>query len=164
MRDLTDTLTRGPFRDGTHRAAVEATAVDLASGPLRESQAAVSSGPATSVWSGGRNAVSERPRVTIGGPVPNQVAWMIAKHHVANAYDAATRALASTGPLPLASNEPWVENDEAYRERLGFHRFSEDLTSHIGYYEPGLNEIGRTVGLPRARLVPATTMQGEQHD
>jgi hypothetical protein len=49
MRDMLDTLTRGPFRDDTHRAAVEAAAEDLGRGQLFQNSKQFSKAPAEPV-------------------------------------------------------------------------------------------------------------------
>ena len=193
--------------------------------PLRRlggPQAAISGGPATSVWSGGRNGSGDLPtkltqveanplypalqsawqqvneaerelrkfgyrnrKQAPGMRPPKATVMLVAPDalgaHVtilqdafAAIYDAATRFLASAGPLPRASTEPGVDSVEAYAKRLGatdigaLDRVRQTLGGNLGMY---LAHAGRAAGLPRARLVPAdvamrdvkptTTQQGE---
>jgi hypothetical protein len=229
MREPYERIASGPFRDDTHRAAVEATAVDLAGRPetaiqhvvymaggkhpsehegdlaqmrsvagiwmkfrlpdgvvidqsrekfdgvqdltyrpfevpaqfatlpLATPQAPFSSSLATSVWSGGRKPVSGAPMDFERGRRLSRTedALLRTSDFIASVYDAATRALASAGSLPLASTRPWAESDEAYRERLNAVDPGDDLGDIEGYM---LDCVGANdYRLPRARLVPADT-------
>jgi hypothetical protein len=158
MSDLHDTLTRGGFRYDTHRAAVEAAAVDLAPGHLREPVAPISVGLATSVWSGGRKTVSEPPIEVFVQATHVQLIGFGFDHArlgLDAIYDAATRALATAGPLPLASTETWAESDQAYRARL-----ADYLGCDVTYSGSMLDDYGvEAAELPRARLVPVITKE-----
>lgn len=182
MRQLHDTLTRGPFRDDTHRAAVEAAAVDLAPGQLRGNSPhvlgspekpddGVSGGLATQTHAGASEAsqrAPQAPRVftiqtsTANDPIGAYISFIedegdVALHGVCRIYDAATRALASAGPLPLASTEPWVEPDDSYIERFAMGRApgENEIFWHRWMRHESIDAIGSSLGLPRARLVPA---------
>jgi hypothetical protein len=86
-----------------------------------------------------------------------ELGCQIVIHSVGDIYDAAARALAYAGPLPLASTEPWAESDQAYRARL-----SDYLGYDVTYSGSMLDDYGvEAAELPRARLVLAITMQGE---
>ena len=186
MRDLTDTLTRGPFCDDTHRAAVEATAMDLFQKPLAKLRTAIRDAKQcrtyelheTPPWAsqGDQRATkveAEDGRVRavqadIGSGnvfadpavekaerdwhASDDAAWNRLALSISQTYDAATRVLASAGPLPLASTEPWVESDEAYAKRIG------NTGKATGHELDDLADWRRPK-VVRARLVPATTMQ-----
>lgn len=68
---------------------------------------------------------------------------------VALIYAVAAHTLASAGPLPLASTEPWAESDQAYRARL-----ADYLGYDVTYSGSMLDDYGvEAAELPRARLV-----------
>lgn len=98
-----------------------------------------------------------------GGDVPSQFSGLIdAPQAFADAwrvFDAAVSYAAAAGPLPLASSEPWVEGDWPYWKRLVRGRPTAECEALWGRWSWGdeeLDDIGASLGLPRARLVPAT--------
>ena len=173
MREPYERIAGGPFRDDTHRAAVEATAADLAGRPRPTDRELVEAlgrtvcnrrrmatdavlavdGRATRVEAEDgrvRASQAELPEVEItpeGIHIPVSLAWQGAAWDLGCIYDAATRALATAGPLLLDSNEPWVESDEAYAKRIG-------NTGKASGHE--LDDLGdwRRPKVVRARLVP----------
>ena len=140
MRDLTDTLTHGPFRDDTHRAAVEA-----GDGRLRSSG---------TIGAGGPIGARGLPYWDVFDLTAASAIDMVEA-----VYETAKFALASAGPLPLASTEPWVEDKQAYRERL---RQFAPWIDKAEWQEFDIDEIGENIGLPRARLVPADAAMREE--
>lgn len=88
--------------------------------------------------------------------------WVSCWVAVHNAYAAAQRAMGPE-PMALAGTEAWVEDDESYRRRLvpaaqayGAFIRSKEAGIAAGYR---LDDIGRSVRFPRARLV--AVQQGE---
>ena len=183
MRDLTDTLTRGPFRDDTHRAAVDATAVDLSQRPLAKLRTAIRDAKQcrtyelheTPPWASQgdqratrveaedgrvRASQAELPEVDItpeGIHIPVSLAWQGAAWDLDRIYDAATRALASAGPLPLAGTEPYSEPNGEFSLRIGVPVPVSIAVNDVTAY---LDGKAAKAGLPRACLVPATTKEG----
>jgi hypothetical protein len=114
---------------------------------------------------------AEDGRVRARNPIRKRKAWTPAMdaeqtvhaldtaiYAVGQIYAAAASALSTAAPLPLASTEPWSETDQAYRARL-----SDYLGYDVTYSGSMLDDYGiEAAELPRLRLVPATTMQGEQ--
>jgi hypothetical protein len=184
MREPYERIAGGPFRDDTHRAAVEATAVDLAKTELPGNprqfakasadpvdgkieadgmvmrvevedgrvRAAQSLGP----YLTGATVTFQHPRgdkATVGIIEVMEAARQV----VGRIYDDLQTVMASAGPLPLASSEPYSEENGEFSLRIGapvpVAIAAEDVTAY-------LDGKGKKLGLPRARLVPATTKEG----
>ncbi len=185
MRDPYETIATGPWRDETHRSAVEATAVDLTDKrPHRTDEEIVADHAKRYPVIMDYLARSERGETTATAPAEPQDAqvdvlrstvqagsgegagrepqrdltydlqWlsyegMITGDAIASVYDTVLRFAAQAGPMPLVSDEPWVEGDEAYRKRL-----TEGLRiTHVGTGWT-LEALGERYDIPRARLVP----------
>jgi hypothetical protein len=159
MRDMLDTLTRGPFRDDTHRAAVEATAVDLAGRPIGESQAAISGGKASQVHSGSNASQQASQRGWAPFNVNSGVRVKLTPLglSILRQQDEEFCAL-----IPAAAAASWRKGEPARYEpdAEGYHEFQLwDLMHRLGpYCWMGLDvpfDTDILIGLPRARLVPA---------
>ena len=158
MREPYERIAGGPFRDDTHRAAVEATAVDLAGRPLAKLRTAIQGAKMyrtydlheTPPWASQGDLRATRVEAEDGRVRAAQADADAAPFSVIAGLDnrmwdnavgmammtlkgewggnpfaaieaiwAASEAMMeAAGPLPLASTEPWVESDEAYRSRL----------------------------------------------
>lgn len=168
MSDMLDTLTRGPFRDDTHRAAVEAAAEDLSGEQLSGHSGQLAKAPAEPVdgdfgadardtrveAEDGRVRAFQRPVPFIAGSyhaARAKHALTMAELHIAAIYDAATRACASAGPLPLRAFPrdvlDWLDGPGDDGGSPAWHRAVLDASAAL-YPD----------------LVPNTTMPGEQHD
>lgn len=117
-----------------------------------EPAGAVSAGPASQVHAGAGTvshgaATALSSHVTMR-PAEADAVMLAAVSHFAALLDWSVALAAKAGPIPLAAAEPWVEGDEAYRERLSQHRLQLIETP-----DHALDVAGHVLGLPRARLV-----------
>ena len=146
-----------------HEMKADLTAISVAApGSLADGQTATGR---SSVHAGASTALSGPPTATgealragltvpvVANPVAVDAVILAAMACVHALWDHAVAVAAEDGPMPLVGTEAWVEEDEAYAERLGHKDFDFWFRNLTGESWPW-DAMGESVGLPRARLVP----------